>query len=237
MANNFFRFKQFTINQENCAMKVGTDGCLLGAWAEIGNCKRILDAGCGTGLIAIMAAQRNLEASITAIEIDAVAAEQAVKNAESSPWSNRIEIINKDYLNYTPDKAFDTIISNPPYFVNSMKCSDEQRNKARHDDTLTSYALLSHSHKLLRDEGKLSIIIPADLRDIWYKDAQETGFKTSRETFVHTRPDAPAKRVLMEFIKSRTEIATCTRHFTLEDSPGHYTEEATGLLKDFYLKL
>lgn len=237
MANNFFRFKQFTINQENCAMKVGTDGCLLGAWADIDNCHRILDVGCGTGLIAIMAAQRNAEARITAIEIDNEAAQQATENAKSSPWGNRLEIVNRDFLGYTSDAGFDAIVSNPPYFVNSMKCPDEQRSKARHDDTLTSLALLSHSHCLLHDGGRLSIIIPADLRDIWCKDAQETGFGISRETYVHTRPGAPAKRVLLEFTKTTSAIPADIRHFTLEDSPGCFTEEATTLLRDFYLKL
>lgn len=237
MANNYFRFKQFTINQENCAMKVGTDGCLLGAWADIGNCGTILDVGCGTGLIAIMAAQRNHEAQITAIEIDEKAAMQARKNAEESPWHSRIEIIGGDFTTYAPEKRFDAIVSNPPYFVNSMKCPDEQRSKARHDDTLTSLALLSHAHSLLNDGGRLSIIIPADLRDIWCNDALAAGLHISRETYVHTRPGTPAKRVLIEFIKTTEENITETGHFTLEESPGCFTEEAVRLLKDFYLKL
>ena len=237
MANNYFRFKQFTINQENCAMKVGTDGCLLGAWARIDNCRTILDVGCGTGLIAIMAAQRNPEATITAIEIDAKAAGQAAENAKESPWNSRIEIINCDFLSHTSEQKYDTIISNPPYFVNSLTCPDSQRNTARHDDTLTSRALLEHAYTLLHSGGHLSIIIPTDLRDVWCNDAHSTGFGISRETYVHTRPDAPSKRVLIEFIKGDSEVTATTEHFTLETSPGCFTDEATALLKDFYLKL
>ena len=132
MANSYFRFKQFTIHQEKCAMKVGTDGCLLGAWVDLSQSQRILDVGCGSGLIAIMTAQRCTNVTITGIEIDNEAASQATENAESSPWAERIEIICEDFLKFTPEQQFDTIVSNPPYFSNSLKCPNDKRNKARH---------------------------------------------------------------------------------------------------------
>ena len=153
MANNFFRFKQFVINQENCAMKVGTDGCLLGAWANLETSHMILDIGCGSGLIAIMAAQRCPSATITGVEIEEGASQQARENAEASPWSNRIEIINSDFLSYFPNEKFDTIVSNPPYFVNSLKCKDSSRTVARHTSTLTFAELMSNAYRLLNTEG------------------------------------------------------------------------------------
>ena len=121
MSNNYFKFKQFTIRQENCAMKVGTDGCLLGGWFDCSRSKRILDAGCGSGLIAIMAAQR-CNAEITGVEIDADAAAQAAENAAASPWGSRINILNADVLQFAPTAPFDSIVCNPPYFANSLRC-------------------------------------------------------------------------------------------------------------------
>ena len=126
MSNSYFKFKQFTIEQNDCAMKVGTDGCLLGSWFDCGESKRILDIGCGTGLIAIMAAQRS-NAAITGVEIDGKAAMQARINADNSPWGERIEIINSDLLEYNSDTQFDTIVSNPPYFANVRDVSSHFR--------------------------------------------------------------------------------------------------------------
>ena len=237
MANSYFKFKQFIINQEKCAMKVGTDGCLLGAWADLAKSSRILDVGCGSGLIAIMAAQRCGEAHITAIELDEDAASQAQENAAASPWSNRIKVINEDFLHYSPNEKFDTILSNPPYFTNSMKCPDDKRAKARHDDSLTSGDLLAHAHTLLLDRGKLSVVIPAEQWETWYKQAEGVGLCLTRITYIHTRPTAAPKRVLMEFTKGGNKATLYETKFILEDEPGKYSEEAVRLLKDFYLKL
>ena len=236
MSNDYFRFKQFTINQERCAMKVGTDGCLLGAWADLGPGRRILDVGCGSGLIAIMAAQRCAEARITGIELDEDAASQARENAAASPWSERIEIVHKDFLQYVPEKKFDTILSNPPYFTNSMKCPNDKRSKARHDDSLASGDLLTHACRLLLDGGKLSVVIPAEQSDTWSEQAQGVGLHLTRITFIHTRTTAAPKRVLMEFTKGDSTTLS-KRDFILEDEPGKYSEEATTLLQPFYLKL
>ena len=236
MANSYFRFKQFTINQEKCAMKVGTDGCLLGAWADLSGSCNILDIGCGSGLIALMAAQRCPDATITGIEIDADAASQAAENIAESPWADRIGIINNDFLSYQPQQKYDTILSNPPYFTNSMKCPDDKRNKARHDDTLTSISLLQHAYELLSEGGRLSIVIPADQQEVWQKQAEGIGYSVKRVTLIHTRANIAPKRVLMEFCKECGTTAII-EDFTLEDAPGCFTEEATKLLKPFYLKL
>ncbi len=237
MANSYFRFKQFTINQDKCAMKVGTDGCLLGAWADLRQSHKILDVGCGSGLIAIMAAQRCSEAYITGIELDKDAASQARENADASPWSERMNIIHKDFLQYAPDEKFDTILSNPPYFVGSMKCPDDKRSKARHDDSLASDALLAHACELLLEGGKLSVVIPAEQSEIWNKQALSVGLHLTRITFIHTRATAAPKRVLMEFTKGENATTLLKKDFVLEEEPGKYSEEATRLLQPFYLKL
>ena len=236
MANSYFTFKQFTINQNRCAMKVGTDGCLLGAWADISNSNNILDIGCGSGLIAIMSAQRCPQANITGIEIDTEAAAQAIENSKASPWNDRIIIIKKDFLEFESHETFDTILSNPPYFINSLKCPDEKRSKARHADTLTSYTLLLQSYKLLSAKGKLSIVIPYDQLTTWQEQAEEIGYKVTRLTRVHTRSDSAPKRALIEFCKSN-DSKTILEDFVLEESPGTFTTQAIELLKPFYLKL
>lgn len=230
-----FKFKKFTIEQENCAMKVGTDGCLLGAWADIKECKKIMDIGTGSGLLAIMAAQRS-NALITAVEIDKEAALQAQKNVNNSPWSDRIEIINCDIADYTSPTEYDAIISNPPYFVNSLKCPDKTRSIARHNDTLPPCTMMAKAKEFLIDGGTLSVVLPADALEKWCDEALFKGLSTRRMTFIHTLPHKPAKRVLIEFVKGVC-IRPQTSEFILEESPGRYSNEAIELLKDFYIKI
>lgn len=235
MPNNYFQFKKFTIVQDGCAMKVGTDGCLLGGWFDCSQSKKILDIGCGSGLIAIMAAQRS-NATITGIEIDDNAARQAQENVNNSPWSDRIKIINKDLLAYSTDERFDTIVSNPPYFSNSLKCDNTARTMARHNDSLNNDDFFKKSKELLTDNGKVSIIIPSDLILDWQEVANKNGFHTSRITFIKTTPKKTAKRVLVEFssnnVKEKKENT-----LILENSRGVYSDEAKEILRDFYLKI
>ena len=237
MANNYFKFKQFIINQEKCAMKVGTDGCLLGAWADLSNSRKILDVGCGSGLIAIMAAQRCPQATITGIEIDEDAVAQSQENSKSSPWSERIKIIHSDFLKYAPQEQYDTILSNPPYFTSSLKCPDDKRTKARHSDTLSCSDFLYHSYDLLLEGGKISIVIPFEQKEIWCKQAENDGFTLTKATNVHTRPNFPPKRVLLEFTKGNIDDELSESNFILEEEPGKYSDEAINLLKPFYLKM
>ncbi len=236
MANSYFKFKQFIINQERCAMKVGTDGCLLGAWANLSESSNILDVGCGSGLIALMVAQRCPGAMVTGVELDEAAASQAQENADCSPWKERIKIVHKDFLHYHPEEKFDTILSNPPYFTSSMKCPDDKRTKARHDDSLASGDLLAHAYKLLLDGGKISIVIPTEQKSVWHEQAVALGLRLTRVTYIHTRPNVAPKRVLLEFTKS-DNANICETDFTLEDEPGKYSAEAVKLLQPFYLKL
>lgn len=230
-----FKFKQFTINQERCAMKVGTDGCLLGSWVDLSHTRRLLDIGTGSGLIAIMCAQR-CDAQITALEIDSDAAAQAVENSNNSPWGNRIDIINCDALSYNSNELFDTIVSNPPFFNSSLKCPDKARTFARHDDSLSHQDLFKKSAELLIDGGTLSVVIPNNLLDTWCNEALYKGLSTRRITHVHTLAHKPAKRVLIEFVKGAF-TTPAINDFILESSPGCYSEEARELLRDFYLKI
>lgn len=230
-----FKFKQFTIEQEHCAMKVGTDGCLLGSWVDISHSRRLLDIGTGTGLVAIMCAQR-CNAQIVGLEIDCEAARQATENASHSPWSNRISIINSDALTYTTDEPFDTIVSNPPFFSSSLKCPDKARTCARHDDTLSCPALLKKAVELLRDGGTLSVIIPFDTLEQWCSEALFKGLSPRRILEVSTLPHKPPKRALVEFVKGAHPTPT-RETFTLETEPGCYSVQAVNLLRDFYLKI
>ena len=136
MRNPFFSFKQFTVRHDRCAMKVGTDGVLLGAWADVRHSRSILDVGTGTGLIALMLAQRCPQAQIVGIDIDEAAVGQALENMSASPWAERLSAQCQDVRSLCQEGCYDTIVSNPPYFVDSLKCPDEQRTTARHTDTL-----------------------------------------------------------------------------------------------------
>lgn len=235
MPNNYFRFKQFTIEQDGCAMKVGTDGCLLGGWFDCSKSSRILDIGCGSGLIAIMAAQR-CNAVITGVEIEEGATTQAIKNVKNSPWSDRIGITNCDIMQYSPEEPFDTIVCNPPYFVNSLKCDGQQRTLARHSDTLGCNGFFRKASELLTADGKVSIVIPTDIFEEWKDAAALCGFSLSRATFIKTTPRKAPKRVLAEFLRAyRCDALTET--LVLEDEPGVYSEAAQKILRDFYLKI
>lgn len=235
MANNYFQFKKFKIVQDGCAMKVGTDGCLLGGWFDCSQSRNILDVGSGSGLIAIMAAQR-CNATVTGVEIDSDAAIQATENVNNSPWSDRIRIINEDLLSYTTAERFDTIVSNPPYFVNSLKCDNDARTTARHSDTLSNNDFFRKCKELLTEEGKISIIIPSDISTDWQEVAKSNGFHTSRITHIKTTPDKMAKRVLIEFSTCKPQ-EMFEETLILEKKRGVYSDEAQNILKDFYLKL
>ena len=235
MSSSTFRFKSFTIEQDKCAMKVGTDGVLLGAWAPIDQAKRILDVGTGTGLIALQLAQRNAQAGITALEIDPVAATQAAENVRNSPWADRVEIICQDYQVYNPANKFDLIVSNPPYFVDALKCPDEQRCMARHAGGLNYFTLFRKSKSLLTEEGVVSIIIPSEVEKIVRDAAWDNGLFPIRRMQVFTKSGKPCRRILLSFgfqEKGCMEECLC-----IETVNNEYTPEYRHLTKEFYLKM
>lgn len=192
-----FQFKQFTVEQELCAMKVGTDGVLLGAWAKGG--QRILDAGTGTGVIAMMLAQRYPGARVTAIDIDEGAVRQAQQNVTKSSFAAQVTVLHETLQEHQGE--YDAIVSNPPFFIDSLAAPDEQRNMARHTATLTYAELMQAAYRLLSDEGELSVVVPFDYRQRMENEAIFVGFFPSRVCAVKTTERKPAKRYLLAFRK------------------------------------
>lgn len=231
-------------------MKVGTDGVLLGAWclsdsekkSDINHIipppKRILDIGSGTGLIALMMAQRFLSAEITAIEIDHLAAEEAKANFYSSPWSNRLSLLEVDFNNFqTSNSLFDLIVSNPPFFTNGALPPDSTRLLARHESSLTIDSLLSNSKQLLSQNGAICLILPADREDDLKFKAVTNHLYISKLTRVTTVERKPPQRILAELRHDNgTSSPLVVDTISIHDGMGGFTKEYSTLVKDFYLK-
>ena len=235
MRNPFFSFKQFTVRHDRCAMKVGTDGVLLGAWTDVRQARSILDVGTGTGLIALMLAQRSPQARIVGIDIDEAAVGQANENMLASPWADRLTARCQDVRSLCPEVRYDTIVSNPPYFIDSLKCPDEQRTTARHTDTLDIRSLLESVSMLLSEQGRFSIILPAEQTDLLVQAAAEVGLYPTRYTAVITRPGLPPKRTLMEL--GRSSMTCQPDELVIELERHVYSEDYIALTRDFYLKM
>lgn len=236
MANDFFQFKQFTIHQQHCAMKVGTDGTLLGSWASApaGAC-RILDVGTGTGLIALMMAQRFPEARVTGIDIDTDAVGQASENALESPFKERIMIREGDVTRMEDADGFDAIVCNPPFFDRSLTCPDQQRTEARHTVSLTYRQLMESAFRLLKDDGRLSAIIPSDCRSRLESEAHLVGFFISRICSIQTTPKKTPKRYMIEFRKQPVKEID-TECGIIELLPQERSPWYQQLINDFYIK-
>lgn len=235
MPNDYFKFKQFTIHQDKCAMKVGTDGVLLGAWADCENAKNILDVGAGTGLIALMLAQRS-NAKIKAVEIDEAASIQAKENIKKSLWNDRIEIHNMPFQDFSKsiNEKYDLIVSNPPYFQNSLYAPDKKRTDARHNSNLKLDDLLIGVLNLLPEKGKLSIVLPYLEGTLFILKAAENGLYCVRQTKVLPKPDREPKRLLLEFMKEKMPLVE--QELIIELNKRHeYSEAYKNLTKDFYL--
>ena len=236
MSNDYFQFRQFIVHQQRCAMKVGTDGTLLGAWAAAPSVKcRILDIGTGTGLIALMMAQRFPESEVIGIDIDPEAVAQAHENVRLSPFSERITIEQQDLMKFDDTERFDVIVSNPPYFVDSLECPDDQRTMARHTVSLTYDGLIRQAFRLLKDDGSLSLVIPAESRSLIESAASLSGFFLSRVCLVKTTPRKQPKRQLIEFRKHSVKELIIEEGI-IEDSPNVRSAWYQQLTKDFYIK-
>lgn len=234
-----FIFKQFEIKQNKSAMKVGTDGVLLGAWCNVPDktC-RILDIGTGTGLIALMVAQRCKQAYIDGIEIDKEAANEAAENCAKSPFFNRINIIHSALQQYQPVLKYDLIVCNPPYFNNSLKNPDKNREIARHTTTLNFDELLKYSIRLLNPNGILALILPYDEKNNFMEYVYKSEFKIKRETEVYsTKTSLNAKRIMMEFCLTDSNMIIEKNKITIEKERHLYTSEYIDLTKDFYLNM
>lgn len=236
MANNYFQFKQFTIYQDQCAMKVGTDGVLLGAYAKLDNAKNILDIGTGTGLISLMLAQRS-GAKITAIEIDKNASKQALDNIKNSDFANRIIVENISLQNFVKITAtkFDLIVSNPPYFQNSYKAETESRTIARHTTKLTYAELISSSKKLLTQNGEICIIVPKGEEQNIHNIATENSLYINKILNIKPTLTKLPKRIIITISRTKKEISL--NELVIESGGRHnYSDEYINLLKNFYIK-
>ena len=232
MANSFFRFKQFTVYHNQCAMKVGTDGVLLGAWTKCDTSGNILDIGTGSGLIALMLAQRT-RATINAIDIDKGAYEQAKLNFSESPFSDRLRIYHTSLQDFHPGNTYNLLVSNPPFFTNSLKSPDSQRNTARHDDSLSLDSLFSHARRLLSPDGRFCLIVPVKQEESINQIARKNQLHLKHKTIVFPTPNSKPRRTLLEYLpKQETYIED---QIIIEIARHQYSDEFKQLTKEYYL--
>lgn len=241
MSRDTFTFKRFGICQSRCAMKVGTDGVLLGAWAPLDGVRRVLDVGTGTGLVALMAAQRLAGADaafrVDAVEIDPEAAAQAADNVAASPWAGSVRVVCADFLGYEPDGGgevrYGVIVSNPPFFIDALRPPDGRRSQARHADTLPFRRLFAHAMRLLAPGGRVCVVIPAGLEGHVTEQAALEGLYPHRLVRVFTKPGKPCRRLLVAFA---ARLAPClTEELYVEAEGGGYSAEYRALTGEFYL--
>jgi tRNA1Val (adenine37-N6)-methyltransferase len=236
MSNDVFEFKKFSIRQNRCAMKVGTDGVLLGSWVNVEGCKRVLDIGTGTGLIALMLAQKT-NADITALEIDKASFEQALENVSESSYSKRISVVNKSFQDYWKDtkEKFDLIVSNPPYFIDSLKSNDTNRSIARHADVLPFSELVEGVQSLLLEGGKFCVILPKKEAEFFLKLAEQKNLYLSKLLRIRNSPDKEEdKRYIMQFEFGKHHF-TESSLFIRTGQPLEYSPEYKQLTKEYYI--
>ncbi|WP_460557232.1 tRNA1(Val) (adenine(37)-N6)-methyltransferase [Ferruginibacter profundus] len=241
MANNYFQFKQFTIHQDRCAMKVCTDACLFGAYiaeelqrTATGTVKNILDIGTGTGLLSLMLAQKS-GSDIDTVEIDSNAFEQAKENIAQTSFNQKIKIFNTDMRHFAAAKKYDYIISNPPFFEADLRSGDEMKNAAKHDTTLTYVELLRAIEKNLSGAGVFAVLLPYHRSNYFEAESVKLNFHLCKKILVKQTPEHDYFRAILIFsgkpaIFSRSEIS-------IKDDEGKYSIAFTSLLKDYYLYL
>ena len=234
-----FSFKQFSVQQEKSAMKVGTDGVLLGAWTPIeNNPKSVLDIGTGTGIIALMLAQRCEAEQIDAIEIDESAYEQAVENFENSPWGDRLFCFHAELDEFVddPEDEYDLIVSNPPFFSEDFRSANEQRDLARFQEAMPFEELVEAADLLLSENGIFSVIIPFNEEDRFIELCAEVELYPIKVTRVKGAPNTKIVRSLLAFKRYELSVLT-SDELVIEISRHEYTPEYISITKDFYLKM
>ncbi len=240
MGGNRFQFKRFTVEQDGCTMKVGTDGVLLGAWCRIRTeDKLLLDIGTGTGLITLILSQRteNTNSTIDAVESDMPSCLKAQENFDASGWGGRIKLHRQRVQEYaaavTPG-TYDNIVSNPPYFIDSLLSPEASRNSARHAASLPHSDLIAACSKILKPDGIFSLVLPAAEGEKMIEIATGSGFHVSRRTEVWSTPKSGLKRLLLEFSRRAAEQEISS--LVIEDAgPGTFSDEYRALTRDFYL--
>ncbi len=227
-----FYFKQFVIHQDRCAMKVGTDGVLLGAWAELRDTQYILDIGTGTGVIALMLAQRMPNALIDAIEIETNAAQQAAENVSLSAWATQINVYHLAVQEFETSRRYDLIVSNPPFFNNSLKSGIFHRDTARHTELLSYEDIIQKVLQLLASDGRFSLILPPKEGAFFIELAHQKGLYCNKICQVYHAAGKPIKRLLMEFSFRRRELLS--EQLMIVDDNEVYTLDYRALTQDFY---
>lgn len=228
-----FRFKQFSVRQDDSALKIGTDAVLLGAAMTVSpDDRRLLDIGTGTGVIALMAAQRCPDAKITAVEIDAASAGEATFNFAASPWSSRLQAICTPLQEYAPPGKFDLIFSNPPYFDNSLTNPGERETSARHTVSLSNGDICAFAAEWLTPDGRLSLILPSDCERTLLRTAASFGLYPFRILRIRTTAAKAPKRILVELCRTRAGVTE--NELTLQDGPGR-SAAYSALTREFYL--
>jgi tRNA1Val (adenine37-N6)-methyltransferase len=235
MPESVFQFKKFSVSQDRSAMKVGTDGVLLGAWVMPASAAAILDIGTGTGLIALMLAQKST-AFIDAIDIDRDSCSQAIENVSQSPWPDKIKIVNCPLQEFRPGKRYDLIVSNPPYFIDSFAATDEARNIARSASASLSFAqLVDGVVRLLSASGRFCVILPSKEGLFFRELAEQSGLFCNHITHVKTKMSKPEKRVLMEFGRSGEELIEDELIIHEEKDDRVYTDQYKMLTREYYM--
>ncbi len=229
-----FRFKQFSISDEGCAMKLGTDAVLLGAWVNPEKKTSILDIGCGCGILTLMMAQRS-SARVTGVEIHSPSAQAARENAKNSPWKERIHIEEMDFQHFIlgSHNKFDLIIPNPPYFVNSLKPPDEGRHLSRHSGILNQDILSEGVQELLTDQGTFALILPFGQEKGMIKNAYIKSLFADSILHIRSKPMFPVIRSCISFTRYPSELQINELH--IRDSEGNFSSEYKELTRDFYL--
>lgn len=248
MHNPYFQFQQFTVWHDRCAMKVGTDGVLIGAWCKVEGAQTALDIGCGSGLISLMLAQRNPNLHVLGIDIDKEAIKQASENFQHSPFADRLCAACKDFTetpflisapltkeqtNAVEEKRFSLIVSNPPFYTEDTKAPEGRRADARHNTSLPFEALIQHSVPLLHPDGRIAVILPYSLASDFIFSAINEGLHLQRRCDVRSTETKPFKRTMLELGFQRQE--TQFEVLTLHDREGKYTMDYQQLTKEFYL--
>ncbi|MCR5312586.1 MAG: methyltransferase [Bacteroidaceae bacterium] len=229
-----FTFKKFTIDDSACAMKVGTDGVLLGAWAKHENTKRILDIGTGSGLIAIMLAQRFVDASIEAIDIDPLSVSQAEKNIANTPFMDRIKVWEADFTTMDNNEKYDLIVSNPPFYKEQTTCPDAKRDAARHTSSLPFERLIEQARMKLTENGRFCVIIPTSAVTDFIGTAARYKLYLCQRTDVYTTPRKQPKRTLLSFTTT-SDTDSKFKKLYIRNVENEFSNEYKELGKDFYL--
>jgi len=234
MPNLYFRFKQFTIHQDRCVMKVCTDSCILGAWTalHLGNVKNILDIGTGTGLLPLMLSQKT-ESPVDSIEWDPASVAQARENIQVSPWAETIRVLEGDARDFSFDSPYDFIITNPPFFASDLRSPQERKNKAKHDQSLTLDQLMVVINNNLNPNGNFSILLPYHRTSFFEELAKGFGFLLREKLVVRQTPSHPPFRSIGLFGFSGSREVSTTE-MVIRDNNGKYTPAFTELMKDYY---